>query len=85
MTNKKTERHAPYHAPQGSTSRTCLVDVILAGGLVLSNEVLCGIPGNEVGKFCDFFSKPIDGLLVHVGLSNELRQRDCATLGLKMR
>ena len=55
-------------------SRTGLLNIILARGLVLGDEVLRGIPGDEVGEFRQFLPEAVDRLLVHVGLGNELRQ-----------
>lgn len=54
------------------------VDVRLVGSLVLRNEVLLqvGLLAHPVGQLDDLLAEVADRLLVHVGLSDELREGD---------
>lgn len=54
------------------------VDVRLVGSLVLGDEVLLQVwlLDHPVGQLDDLLAEMADRLLVHVGLGNELRERD---------
>ena len=62
--------------PQLSSNTTDLLDVILAGGFVRSFEEAGGIFAEPLGQLVEFFAETVDGLLVHVGLGDEFRERD---------
>jgi len=55
---------------------TSLFDILLTGSLVLADEVCSSISSEPIGQLWEFLAKTIDWLVIHVGLSNQLRKRD---------
>lgn len=49
--------------------------VFWAGNLVLADKVLMSVLAQPVGELGQFLAKAADGLLIHVGLGKQLRQR----------
>lgn len=58
-----------------------LLNVVLAGCLVLADKVLGIVLGEPVGKLGDLLAEAVDGLLVHVGLCDELREAHWTVFG----
>jgi hypothetical protein len=59
------------------SSIASLLDVLGSGGLVLADEILGDVPREPVGEFEEFLAKPVDGLLIHVGLGDQLGEGNC--------
>ena len=72
MDSPATQTSNPAH----SSNTTDLFDVILAGGFVGSFEEAGGIFAEPLGQLVEFFAETVDGLLVHVGLGDELGEGD---------
>ena len=53
-----------------------MCDVLMSGALVVGNEVLRSVTAKPDGEPDELFAKPVHGLLVHVGLGDELREGD---------
>lgn len=51
-----------------------LVNVFLTGRFVICGKVLGGVPAEPVGELGQLLSETVHGLLVHIGLRNELRK-----------
>ena len=62
--------------PAHSSNTTHLFDVILAGGFVGGFEEASGVFAEPLGQLVEFFAETVDGLLVHVGLGDELGEGD---------
>jgi hypothetical protein len=57
-----------------------LVDIFLAGRLILADEVRGDMTAEPVCKLHELLAETIHGLLIHVRLGNELWERHCAEL-----
>ena len=53
-----------------------LVHILLAGCLVLANEILGRVTAEPVGELDELLAEAVDGLLVHVGLGDEFWEGD---------
>lgn len=58
------------------SNTTDLLDVILAGRFVGGFEEAGGVFAEPLGQLVEFFAEPVDGLLVHVCLGDELGEGD---------
>ena len=57
-----------------------LIDVFLAWRLVLADKVLGDMFAEPSGELHQLLTQPVHRLLVHIGLRNKLRQRNCSLL-----
>ena len=53
-----------------------LLDILLACGLVLGGEEAGGVLAEPLRQLGEFLAEAVDGLLVHVGLGDELGHGD---------
>lgn len=54
-----------------------LFHILLAGRLVLADEVLGGVAAEPAGELDELLAEPVDGLLVHVGLGDQFGEGYC--------
>lgn len=81
MTNRKAVTPCSIPCTTNSAlTATCLIDVGLARVLVLRDEELLRGSSQEGNELRNFLAETVDRLLVHVGLGNQLRKRDCTRL-----
>lgn len=71
--------------PTNLLDTTSLLNILLAWCLVFGIEVLAGVSDQEVGDLRKFLTEAVDRLQIHIGLGNQLWERDCIMLGLKGR
>ena len=66
------------HTTTAAPSRSVLsfLNVLGVWSLVLRNEVVVDVAGQPDGELGHLLAQAVDRLLVHVCLSDELRQRD---------
>jgi hypothetical protein len=51
-----------------------LLNVFLAGGLILVDKIGEIVSSEPIGQLGEFLAKTVDGLVIHVGLRNQLRK-----------
>ena len=72
------------HATQThSLDTTGFLNILLTWSLVFGIEISRGVPNQEVGDLRKFLFEALDRLHIHVGLGDQLRERDCTTSGLQ--
>ena len=54
-----------------------LLGVFLARSLILVDKIIGGVSSEPVSQFRELFTEAVDGLVVHIGLSNQLGEGDC--------
>jgi hypothetical protein len=70
----------PCHARRANLDTAGLFNILLTGDLIFLDEIFLSISAKPIGELGELLAKAINRLIVHVGLSDQLRQGDCILL-----